>query len=154
MTRPHFLVISPPKTGSTWLADNLRAHPGVFVPAVKEVKYFSSLHRWLDLDWYRHHFAPAAGRLAGEASPSYSHLPLSRIRLIRRLFPDLKLVYLMRDPVRRAWSHAKHVHRYREAVFADAPPGPATAGQWRAALADDWMLTIGDSLSQLRRWLA
>ena len=46
---PQFLVISPSKTGSTWLADNLRCHPQIFVPAVKEVKYFSSLFKWLNL---------------------------------------------------------------------------------------------------------
>ncbi|HEX4607360.1 MAG TPA: sulfotransferase domain-containing protein, partial [Urbifossiella sp.] len=153
-TRPAFLVISPPKTGSTWLADNLRAHPGVFVPAIKEVKYFSSHHRRLDLSWYLSHFVDAGGRLAGEASPSYAALPGQVIRRLRDLYPDLKLVFLMRDPVGRAWSHAKHTHHYREATFADVPPGPAADQEWRTAAADDWALLSGDYLGQLRRWAA
>jgi hypothetical protein len=153
---PDFLVISPPKTGSTWLADNLRAHPSVFVPAVKEVKYFTSYFRWLDLNWYLDQFAPAGGRRKGEASPSYALLPVERIRLLRRLLPDVKLVFLMRDPVARAWSHAKHTYRFREANFA-AAAGPLEAvsdGQWRDNFRHEWTLASGDYLGQLRRWLS
>ncbi|MBX9580398.1 MAG: sulfotransferase domain-containing protein, partial [Gemmataceae bacterium] len=149
---PRFLVVSPPKTGSTWLAANLRHHPGVFVPAVKELKYFSSLWRWAGPDWYLDQFAPAGGRLAGEASPSYALLPSDRIHLLRRLIPDLKLVVLLRDPVGRAWSHVKHTRHFREAHFADAPAdGPP---DWRAGLAHPWVAAAGDYPGQLRRWLA
>ena len=137
--RPDFLIISPPKTGSTWLAANLRLHPQVFVPDIKEVKYFSSFHRWLDLGWYLDHFAPAEGRLKGEASPSYAILPVERIRLVRRLFPDVKLIFLMREPVGRAWSHARHNHRYREANFVAHRRGArrrrSMAGELRPRLA-------------------
>src|SRR5258708_40317216 len=94
--RPGFLVISPPKTGSTWLADNLRRHPEVFLPGVKEIKDFSCFHKALDLGWYLNHFAPAAGRLKGEASPCYALLPVEKIQLVRRLMPDGKLIFLMR----------------------------------------------------------
>ncbi|MDB5308313.1 MAG: Sulfotransferase domain protein [Gemmataceae bacterium] len=151
---PQFLVISPPKTGSTWLADNLRHHPQLFVPRIKEVKYFSSLFKWVDLGWYATHFVPAGDRVAGEASPSYAALPAGQIRMIRRLMPDVKLVFLMRDPVSRAWSHAKHSHHFREANFADcaAEYGTVTDAEWRANFAHDWPLTNGDYLGQLRRW--
>ncbi len=151
--RPEFLVISPPKTGSTWLAANLRHHPQLFVPEVKEVKYFSSLYKWLDFGWYCDHFAPAGGRRPGEASPSYAALPLAGIRTIRQLLPNVKLVFLMRDPVARAWSHAKHNHLYREANFADASAGAeASHDDWRANFVHDWPLVGGDYLGQLRRW--
>src|SRR5262249_16352453 len=118
--------------------------------------YFSSLFKWLDLSWYLDHFGLAASRVKGEASPSYASLPLSRIRLIRRLLPDVKLIFLMREPVARAWSHAKHNFRYGEANFA----GPAAdlanvpGCQWRENFAHEWPLTSGDYLGQLRRWLS
>jgi hypothetical protein len=154
--KPDFLVVSPPKTGSTWLADNLRRHPGVFVPAIKEVKYFTSFFRGLDLGWYLDHFTEAGDRLKGEVSPSYALLPSGRIRLIRRLFPDLKIVFLMREPVARAWSHARHVFRYREATFADWEGAleAVTDERWCEALAHDWLLASSDYLGQLRRWLS
>jgi hypothetical protein len=70
--------------------------------------------------------------------------------------PDVKLIFLMRDPISRAWSHAKHNLRYREANFAaaDAEFGAITADQWRENFAHDWPLVSGDYLGQLRRWLA
>jgi hypothetical protein len=152
--RPDFLVISPPKTGSTWLADNLRCHPDVFVPPNKEVKYFSSWYRHLDLNWYLGQFVGGVGRIKGEASPSYALLPRERIRLVRRLLPDIKLVFLMRDPVARAWSHAKHCFRYREANFAasSADFAAVTDAEWRANFRHEWTLASGDYLGQLRRW--
>src|SRR5258707_10240806 len=70
--RPDFLIISPPKTASTWLADNLRHHPEIFVSARKEIKYFSAWFKRLDLNWYLRHFADGIGRVKGEASPDYA----------------------------------------------------------------------------------
>lgn len=151
--RPDFLVISPPKTGSTWLADCLRRHPQLYVPPIKEVKYFSTLHRWLDFEWYCDHFASAGGRKAGEASPSYAALPTDSIRRVRQLLPDVKLVFLMRDPVSRAWSHAKHNRMYGEANFT-TPGAGATDAHWRSNFAHPWPLASGDYLGQLRRWSA
>jgi hypothetical protein len=154
--RPGFLVISPPKTGSTWLAANLRHHPEIFIPKLKEIKYFNSLYKWLDFGWYCTHFYEAGSRLAGEASPSYAALSLESIKQLHRLFPDLKLVYLMRDPISRAWSHAKHNCKYREANFADSDTDPTavTDGQWRENFYHEWTLISGDYLGQLRRWLS
>jgi hypothetical protein len=153
---PQFLIISPPKTGSTWLADNLRHHPQLFLPAVKEVRYFSMLCRWLDLDWYGKHFSQAEGRKAGEASPSYAALPPEAIRWLRDLAPRMKLIFLMREPVSRAWSHAKHMHRYREGSFegCTAPLSEVPDSQWFEHIAGDWPLAMSDYLGQLRRWLA
>jgi hypothetical protein len=154
--RPDFLIISPPKTGSTWLADNLRQHPQLFVPAIKEVKYFSSFFKALGLGWYLDHFASAQGRVKGEASPSYALLPKGRIRLIRRLMPRVKLVFLMRDPVARAWSHARHSYRFREGGFASVAAGLGDVPDeaWLESLSSDWSLASGDYLGQLRRWSA
>src|SRR6185437_8799685 len=151
---PLFLVISPAKTGSTWLADNLRRHPQLFVPRIKEVKYFSMLYQWLDLHWYGGHFPATAEQMAGEASPSYAALPLERIRAIRGLMPDVKLIYLMREPTARAWSHAKHLHRYRESIFENCttPPEAMSEAEWKEAFAAEWPRASGDYLGHLRRW--
>src|SRR5215813_11373523 len=153
---PDFLIVSPPKTGSTWLAANFRCHPQLFVPAVKETRYCSSFFKWLDLGWYLDHFGPAAGRVKGEASPSYALLPVGRIRLIRRLLPPVKLIFLMREPIARAWSHAKHNYRYAEANFASCTTSfkGLSDRHWRENFAHEWPLASGDYLGQLRRWLS
>jgi Sulfotransferase domain len=154
--RPDFLIITPPKTGSHWLAANFSAHPEIYVPAVKEVKYFSSFHKWFDLAWYYEQFRPGLGRLKGEASPTYSFLPVERIRWIHELMPTVKLIFLMREPMSRAWSHAKHNFRFRESSFGscamefDAVP----AEQWCENFVSDWPYASGDYLGQLERWLS
>ncbi len=153
---PGFLVISPPKTGSTWLAANLRCHPQLYVPDIKEVKYFSSFFKTLDLNWYLNNFRFGAGRMCGEASPSYSLLPIERIRLIRLLMPEVKLIFLMRDPIARAWSHARHNQHYREANFGGCRAELADVPDelWQENFQHDWPLASGDYLGQLRRWLS
>lgn len=152
---PDFLVISPPKTGSTWLANNLRCHPQIFIPAIKELKYFSALHWWADLDWYLEHFTSAGTRLKGEASPSYALLPVEQIRRIKSLVPRLKLVFLMREPIARAWSHARHHYRYRETNFANRTGtiDDVTPEDWLDDFQHDCNVASGDYLGQLRRWL-
>src|SRR5918996_1338215 len=42
MTRPDFFIVGAPKTGTTSLHQYLRQHPGIFMPAVKELNYFGS----------------------------------------------------------------------------------------------------------------
>jgi hypothetical protein len=153
---PNFLIISPPKTGSTWLAANLRCHPRIFIPAIKEVKYFSTYYRWLDVNWYARHFQPGGGRLKGEASPSYCMLPRRMIQVLHTLIPEMKLIFLMRDPVARAWSHARHNCLYREANFRGRMGNldSVTDEKWRENFRHAWPLASGDYLGQLRRWLS
>lgn len=43
-SRPDFLCIGAQKAGTTWLYANLRTHPGILMPPVKEVAYFSPLY--------------------------------------------------------------------------------------------------------------
>jgi len=113
---PDWMVVAPPKTGTSWVYANLRNHPDAYAVDVKEVKYFSNRFELEDLRNYVAHFRNGVGKVKGEASPSYSLLPCRTIRLIRKLIPDLKLIYLMREPSGRAWSHARHNFREQEAT--------------------------------------
>jgi len=56
-------------------------------------------------DWYVSLFADRAEEIVGEITPSYSMLSVKDITHIRELFPELKIIFLMRDPVVGAWSH-------------------------------------------------
>ena len=38
--KPTFICIGPEKTGTSWLYENLKAHPQVYLPPVKEIRYF------------------------------------------------------------------------------------------------------------------
>ncbi|WP_227500002.1 sulfotransferase [Synechococcus sp. PCC 7335] len=45
-------------------------------------------------------------KLAGEITPSYSTLEKESVGYIHQTIPDLKIIFLMRNPIQRAWSHA------------------------------------------------
>ena len=102
---PDFLGIGAQKAGTTWLHENLRSHPELYLPEAKELHYFDwNFHR--SLRFYSGHFRAGAGRVTGEITPGYSILPPTRIALIRDLMPDLRLLFLVRNPIDRAWSQA------------------------------------------------
>ena len=46
--------------------------------------------------------------IKGEITPSYSLLEKEDISRIIGLFPDIRIVFLIRDPIDRAWSHCRY----------------------------------------------
>lgn len=46
-------------------------------------------------------------RLVGDVTPAYGLLPEDRLAQMAQLLPDVRFVYLMRDPVDRLWSHVR-----------------------------------------------
>jgi hypothetical protein len=106
LTLPEVLCIGAQKGGTTWLYRNLRQHPGVFLPPdVKEVHYFDLLFQE-KLSEYARVFAAGGDRVKCDITPNYGRLRAARIRFIRSVMPDVRLIFLMRDPVERAWSQA------------------------------------------------
>jgi len=56
--------------------------------------------------WYQGIFRPGPGQTAGEITPAYSILDVSIVEEIGEINPDLKIIYLLRDPIERSWSSA------------------------------------------------
>jgi hypothetical protein len=105
LTVPDFLGIGAQKSGTTWLYENLRAHPQAFLPEPKELHYFDQRFGVESFESYCQRFAPGVGKIKGEITPAYGILPRRIIRFIRSTMPALLLVFLMRNPIERAWSH-------------------------------------------------
>src|SRR5207302_4940478 len=59
---------------------------------------------YLDLDSYGRLFCHKGTLLSGDISPAYSTLSDEIIERVVDRFPNLKVVFLARDPVERAWS--------------------------------------------------
>jgi hypothetical protein len=57
--------------------------------------------------WYKKITFKKGRKAVGEVAPLYAYLRDSDIGEIRRLFPDLKVIILLRNPVDRLWSKAK-----------------------------------------------
>jgi hypothetical protein len=110
---PNFIVIGAMKSGTTSLFNYLRAHPQVYMSPSKEVDFFAGQDNWArGLDWYRRQFDGAGSDAiaVGEASTSYSKYPEYQ-GVPERIFatlPDVRLIYLVRDPVERIRSHYQH----------------------------------------------
>ena len=105
---PDFLVVGAQKAGTTWLHRNLLEHPEVWMPE-HEVHYFDRKIRDESFDdaWYASLFEPAeAGKTVGEVTPAYSVIDRETVGRAHALMPEAKIVFLMRNPVERAWSHA------------------------------------------------
>ena len=101
---PDFAVIGAMRAGSTTLARAVGAHPGVFMPAKKELHFFDwNFDR--GTDWYREQFRGApAGMVAGEATPIYIVYRDAMERLAKTS-PGMRLIVVLRDPSSRAYSH-------------------------------------------------
>lgn len=104
VTRPDFFIVGAPKTGTTSLYQYLRQHPAIFMPEVKEVKYFGTDRQprhtpKLTLDEYLALFrgAPPGARV-GEASVGYLRSS-SAAQEIAGFSPGAQAIVMLRDPV-------------------------------------------------------
>ena len=66
----------------------------------------------IDLDLYAQLFAPKGSLLSGDVSPAYCIVPEEIIVRIVDRFPELKVIFLARDPVERAWSDLSMAVQY------------------------------------------
>ena len=147
---PSFLCIGAQRSGSTWLDRNLRKHPNLWLPAIKELHYFNyKQNNYLQKPinkirnqhwrreirgqlqaclsgadvrktllwnvkyftgdqsdrWYASLFEPEEHQIAGEVTPDYSALNEETVQHIHRIMPDTKIIFMLRNPIRRAWSY-------------------------------------------------
>ena len=113
--RVDFIGIGVAKSGSTWLADCLRAHPQIFVSRIKEIQYFHKVRPYSNglrninydrsLSWYHNHFKKRLpDQLCGEISPDYFTAANVAVD-IYAYNPDIKLILVFRNPVDQIYSH-------------------------------------------------
>ena len=155
---PDFICIGAPKSGTTWLYQNLNKHLLIWLPPVKELHYFDLLfpldryaaiksnprglfglfkhhsrtvilrgfrqavrrrsakdlvwaYKYLSGepgdDWYLSLFKRPEGVLAGDLTTDYCAISEDAVFKVKNLLPDTKIIFLMRNPIDRAWSHTK-----------------------------------------------
>ncbi len=123
---PTMLVVGAMKCGTTAMHDLLAQHPEISMAPGKEVNYFYGPEQqpatdpgtwWRDgqwhrgPEWYASLFDPQTP-VRGESSPGYTAPGHPEVAVrIAALLPDVRLVYLVRDPVDRAVSQWRHHRR-------------------------------------------
>ena len=105
---PDFLIIGAQKSGTSSLFLYLSQHPDILSPCVNKELHYFDLNFKQSSKWYRAHFPfKKLGKITGEKSPYYIFHPLVPKRCFE-FNPDFRLIALLRDPVKRAYSHYHH----------------------------------------------
>lgn len=152
MPLPGFLCIGAQKAGTTWLFEQLRRHPRLWSPPIKELHYFDHLHTprnrawtaghvrgavhralaghlgkprvdWSYVGylaemaagelftetWYRRCFdrPKALDRLCYDITPEYGSIDDEGIAHVLRLLPQVRILFIVRDPLDRALSQLR-----------------------------------------------
>lgn len=157
--RPQFLMVGPPRTGTTLLRRLFDLHPQIGAPP-GELFFFSnrsgqragSNRQRAPLAWYLDAFKAAAeakpeARVLGEKTPHYFSMPDEQMAFASLLMPRLKVIVTLRDPVVRAWSEIKVQRRVTEAEIIAALSREQRPGWF------DEILDAGRYASHLKRWL-
>ncbi len=120
---PDFLIIGAAKSGTSSLHGYLRRHPGIFMSSIKEPEFFARDEIFArGVNWYGQLFeAATADQLCGESSTAYTRWPQvpHAAKRMAQVLPDAKLIYIMRHPVDRAYSH--YVHRRTKELYKGLP---------------------------------
>jgi hypothetical protein len=118
MKKSNLFIAGAPKSGTSFLYQNLQLHPDFFFPKIKELNYFSCQdlidlnsyyndYKVSDLKKYLSFFKDAKEKkYLVDASVSYFTFKSIPGR-IKEFNPDSKIIFILRDPVKRAFSHYK-----------------------------------------------
>lgn len=103
--QPEFIIIGAEKCGTSSLYTYITKHPQILGVFEKEIHFFT-YHFNYGLDWYLSHFPKLPwGYLTGEASTSYIGCHNNAPQRLFNLFPEVKLLAILRYPIDRAVSH-------------------------------------------------
>ena len=107
-----FVIVGAMKSGTTSLAEILSMHPTVCFCKGKEPHFFSKVSDWRGhLKEYKKLYSPTESQICGEASTTYTFYPIFGTNPCQALYefnPNMKLIYIMRDPVNRIISQYMH----------------------------------------------
>jgi len=144
---PDFFIVGHPKSGTTALYEMLRAHPQIFMPDLKEPRYFATdlrarfqpastpqatrLELPETLEDYLALFREATPeQLIGEASPSYLRSSAAA-GLIAEAQPGARIIAVLREPA--SFVRSLHLELVQNHVETEQDLRKAFANEQRAA---------------------
>lgn len=127
MTKPivDFLIIGAQKAGTSTLFELIKNHPQIAAPSIKEPGFFLARPYRKDpidtIEKYHALFDKKEGQLAFEATVDYSSYPHLIDACWKEIYaynPKMKIIYILRDPVKRIIS--AHNFLYKLGVLNSA----------------------------------
>lgn len=113
-TLPNLVIIGAMKSGTTSLHYYLNLHPQISMSREKELDFFIRQRNWhKGVGWYKSHFVGKA-QIRGESSPNYTMYPFfdGVAERMHSTIPDARLIYIVRDPIKRIIS--QYIHNYTD----------------------------------------
>jgi len=115
---PRYFIVGAKRAGTTSLDEYIKAHPLVLRGLVEKGCRYYDVNYDRGPAWFRQQLLPVAevdrlerklGQrpILGESSPYYAFHPDSARRIAADV-PDARLIFVLRDPVERAWSHFRY----------------------------------------------
>lgn len=161
---PKFLVVGPQKTGTTALYTFLQLHPAIISnynspDTFEEVQFFNGNNFHKGIDWYMEFFPEqnnASIEYLFEKSANYFDSELVPMR-VHALLPKAKIICILIDPGKRAYSWYQHVKSHGDQVagnytFHEIVTAPESAPRKVRELRNRCLLP-GVYVQHLQRWL-
>lgn len=131
---PDFFIVGHPKSGTTALYEMLKAHPQIYMPDLKETRFFApelhprservTTHPTSLTDYLSLFQAATPEQRAGEASPSYLRSSGAASR-IAELQPNARIIAILREPV--SFLRSLHLELVRDHVETETDFAQAIA---------------------------
>ena len=99
---PNFICPGAQKSATTTLYEILKQHPDIYLPYKKELRFFSGDYWDRGIDWYEQQYEDYDGeKIVGDISPNYMRKQKIAERIYTTLGPDIKLLFMLRNPADR-----------------------------------------------------
>lgn len=118
----HFFILGAAKCGTSSLFYYLDQHPEIYIADKKEPFFFEKeFDKGYEYYWKTYFSNWKGEKLVGDARHRNLYLPYIPVR-IAKIFPNTKLIVIVRNPIDRAYSHYNHrkVRRIEKGSFEDA----------------------------------
>lgn len=120
--RPDFFIVGAPKSGTTAMYEYLRAHPQLFLPERKELRFFGSDlevrdRAQLSMEDYLDLFADSGeARRIGTAYVWYLFSRRAAAEILE-FAPNADIIAMLRNPIEMVWSlHSEHLFNGNEDI--------------------------------------
>jgi len=151
---PNFFLVGAARSGTTSMWEYLKQHPDIYLPARKELHFFSYKHLAThaegpgdkvhiktlcsNMDDYIANYADVGNkRIVGEVSPSYLYYHEAGQRILDTL-GVVKIVTILRNPIEKAFSQYSHLRRENRETLMFPEALKSEAKRRRAGWSDLW----------------
>ena len=144
----NFMIVGAMKSGTSTLSKILNQHPGITMSEPMEPHFFSMTENWQkNLERYqKRNFKEGNNQLYGEGSTTYTMFPHYNLELWKDIYnynPEMKFIYLIRNPIERAISQYMHLYErgYLNSSIEDA------------LINEPWIINTGRYFTQIKPFI-